>query len=635
MRYRRLFVLLLLFPGLQVHGQRTISDSVHTLKGAEISGFRFSSGISGVKTEVQDSNTMRSFENSNLGELLLQKSSLYVKSNGVSGLSSVSIRGTGTSHTAVLWNGFNLQNPMNGGMDFSLLPVSFANKITIHYNGMSSLNGSGAIGGAIQLTNLPEFDKGLDVSLGGTYGSFANYSGDVKLNWSNLRTAFSLKAFYHEGLNNFPFKNNASLGSPNVSQTHAELKQLAVMLDNANKINEKNLLTYRLWFQTGQREIPPNMTQTLADANQTDQSFRTALEWKNDGKKYKLFVRSALFVEQYRYEELSKLINSASKSVSSISEAEVYCKIFPFHTLNLGLHYSYFTANTDYYQKQQFRNEIALFLSYLINSKKDRWKINISLRQEYANHGFIPIMPSVGMDVRIVKELFAYANFSRNFRMPTLNDLFWFPGGNPNLKPESGYAEEIGLKHLIKWKKTQFNYTVSVFNNNVENWIVWLPSNSYWSPQNILSVWSRGTEASLAFAYFPGKSLLEISGKFSYVKATTQKSNNASAIGKQLIYTPEVNANIHVSFGYKLYLFSYNMEYVAARYTSPDNSAKIKPYLLGNLQIAKEFRLKKFAFRAFVHINNIWNQSYQTIAWQAMPGINIKTGIKINFNHNP
>jgi iron complex outermembrane receptor protein len=591
--------------------------------------------ITGVKTEVQDSNTMRTFENSNLGELLMQHSSLYVKSNGASGLSSVSIRGTSTSHTAVLWNGFNLQNPMNGGMDFSLLPVSFANKIRIQYNGMSSLYGSGAIGGAIQLANLPEFGKGLDVSLGGNYGSFSNYSGDAKLNWSNSKTAFSLKTFYHEGKNDFPFINTATYGAPKVRQTHAQLQQWALLFDNANKINDKNLLTYRLWYQTAQRQLPPNMTQETSDANQYDQSIRSALEWKNEGKIHQIFVRSALFVEDYKYEELSKAISSASRSIASISEAEVYCKVFPFQTLNAGLHYRYTTANTDYYQNRQHQQEVALFVSWLINSKKDNWKLNLSLRQEYANDRFVPIMPSVGMDIRIYKELFAYANFSRNFRMPTLNDLYWYPGGNPDLKPESGYAEEIGLKQLLKWKKTQFNYSVSVFNNNVENWIVWLPSGYYWSPQNILSVWSRGTEASMGFTYYKGKALLDISGKFSYVKATTQKSNNESAIGKQLIYTPEVNAGLNLNIGYGLYLFGYNMEYVSARYTSPDNSDKIKPYLLGNIQISKEFRLKQFAFSAFIHIDNLWNQTYQTIAWQAMPGINFKTGIKIDFKYNP
>ena len=234
-----------------------------------------------------------------------------------------------------------------------------------------------------------------------------------------------------------------------------------------------------------------------------------------------------------------------------------------------------------------------------------------------------------------IKELFAFANFSRNFRMPTLNDLYWYPGGNPDLKPESGYSEEIGLKHLLKWKKTQFNYTVSVFSNNVENWIVWLPSSYYWSPQNILSVWSRGTEASLGFNYFKGKLLLDFSGKFSYVKATALESNNESAIGKQLIYTPQVNTGINLGFGYGLFLFNYNMEYVSERYTSPDNSDKIKPYILGNIQISKEFRIKNFAFSTFVHINNLWNYTYQTIAWQAMPGINIKTGLKINFKYKP
>ena len=270
------------------------------------------------------------------------------------------------------------------------------------------MHGSGAIGGAIHLSNLPEFNKGLELSLGGQYGSFSNYSGDIKLNWSNKKVALSLKAFYHEGKNDFPFINTAAFGTPRVRQSHALLKQWAMLFDQANQINDKNLLTFMMWIQSAERQLPPNMTQQNSDAMQNDSSYRFTLEWKNSGKKHQINVRTALFFENYAYSEPSKTIFSTSHSMASCSEAELDYKIFPFHSINVGLHYQYTTAKVDYYLKQEYQDETALFLSYLINSKKDKWKLHLSLRQEYANHRFVPIMPSIGMDVRLYKGIVCF-----------------------------------------------------------------------------------------------------------------------------------------------------------------------------------------------------------------------------------
>ncbi|MEI6124201.1 MAG: TonB-dependent receptor [Bacteroidota bacterium] len=628
-RYIGVFFFLLL--GNNIFAQQHLSDTVHHISGIEISSDRFSQTISGVKVEKIDSNSLRLFENSNLNDLLAQHSSLYIKSNGVSGLSSISIRGTGTSHTAILWNGFNIQNPMNAGMDISLIPVSFVNKISIQYNGMAALYGSGAIGGAIHLSNEPQFNKGFDLSIGSTYGSFANYSFNIKLGLSSKKAAISVKAFYHDGKNDFPFINYAKFGSPKVRQTNSEMLSYGIINDNAYKINEKNQLKLRVWLQESKRQIPPVMTQEFVNTQQNDDFLRTAIEWINKGKNYKLFVRSALLIDNYKYTDTDKMINSTSGTTASVSESEIYFKLAPFHTVNIGIHYKYTSGFCDYYIHKQSQQEFSVFGAYAATNKKDSWKLNIALREEYSNNSFLPLLPSIAMDIRLYKNLMLYFNFSRNYRIPTLNDLYWYPGGNPNLKPENGYAEEIGLKQQTVWNKVRFNYNVSGFNNNITNWIIWLPDSVYWSPQNIQSVWSLGAEANMGFDFIFNKWNASINSKFSYVRATTRKSNNPSAIGKQLIYTPMLNSELYFIIAYKKTVFSYNMAYVSTRYTSPDNSESIKPYLLGNIQITKQFQIKRFSIDVFCHLNNIWNTIYQTIVWQAMPGFNFNAGLQMNF----
>ena len=83
---------------------------------------------------------------------------------------------------------------------------------------------------------------------------------------------------------------------------------------------------------------------------------------------------------------------------------------------------------------------------------------------------------------------------SKDFRIPTINDRFWSPGGVENLLPESGFSQEIGAK--LHKNTTQFtsSFDATLFNRNIDNWILWLPNAGYWSPRNILLVWSRGME---------------------------------------------------------------------------------------------------------------------------------------------
>ncbi len=623
--------ILFLFCSLAGAGQKNIADSVYQIPGVEVSTDRFSNTLCGVKVDDIDTVAIKSFLYGNLDQLLIQHSSVYIKSNGITGLSSVSVRGTGTSHTAVLWNGFNIQNPMNGGMDVSLVPAGFMNKISVQYNGMAALYGSGAVGGAIHLANEPEYNKGLEVAVGGYYGSFDNYSVNLKFGLSLKKTALMVKAFYHEGENDFSYINRAKFGSPKVRQTNSKMVSYGVIHDKAYKINERNQLTFRLWIQDCKRQLPPLMTQEFSTAKQNDDFFRAALEWMNKGEKYKLFVRTALLIDGYEYQEPEKLVNSSSGSTASVTESEIYFKLFPFHSMNIGLHYKYTSGFCDYYLHEQSQQELSAFASYTATCRKETWKLNLSLREEYSNHGFVPVLPSVAMDIRLYKDLLLYFNASRNYRIPTLNDLYWYPGGNPDLKPESGFAEEIGLKNKHYRKKTMLEYSISGFNHNIQNWIVWLPVSSYWSPQNIQAVWSRGGEAGFRIQQNIKGLAMTVSAKAVYNKATIVKSNSASAIGHQLIYTPEWMINPGIDIIYKTFSFNFNVEYSSKCYTAPDNTAFIDPYALGNLFISKDFSLKKFSFNVYLRINNIWNQSYQSVAWQAMPGINFNTGIQISF----
>ena len=82
-----------------------------------------------------DSLTKEQYSLGTMSDLLATHSSVNVRDYGPGNISTVSMRGTGASHTQVQWNGINLNSPLTGQADFSLIPVGFAENIVVKAGG--------------------------------------------------------------------------------------------------------------------------------------------------------------------------------------------------------------------------------------------------------------------------------------------------------------------------------------------------------------------------------------------------------------------------------------------------------------------------------------------------------------------
>ncbi len=150
-----------------------------------------------------DSALLSQMSHQNLGDVLANESSLFIKNYGPSNLSSSSFRGGNAAQTSVLWNGFQLNNTLNGQVDFSLIPTGFHNDVTIQYGGSSALWGSGALGGAIFLGTKPQWEKGFQAKLNFTVSSFSNFQQQLSLGWSTKKISSNLQLLHQTAKNNF------------------------------------------------------------------------------------------------------------------------------------------------------------------------------------------------------------------------------------------------------------------------------------------------------------------------------------------------------------------------------------------------------------------------------------------------
>lgn len=628
-----LFLLLSTSVGLC---QRIEKDSVYVLKEVPISTNRLKYFAAGSKIIAIDSTSLSQYANQNLSELLSDDSPLFVKSYGMGSLGTSSFRGGSANHTAVLWNGFNINNPWNGQMDLSLVPVDVADNVSVQYGGNSALWGSGAVGGAIHLSNNGLFNKGITSKISLSTGSFETYSQQLSAEYSGSRFITSIKFFNTDAKNNFEYSSYYFAEKTKLKTTNAELKNYGFLNENYFLINENQKINLFFWYQNTNRNIPPTMLQQSNTSNESDANWRISTEWKQEKKRMTNYVRAAFFNERLNYTDKIHLMDERNNDKTFITEAESRIKLNTNYFANIGINNTNVKASASGYSFDPQQNRTALFASIKFISQNEKISSNISIRQELIDKKLVPFTFSWGSDFQMLKWFMLKASIAKVYRIPTFNDLYWSPGGNPDLLPESGYTEEVGMKlNLIsKSGAISFSNESTIFNRTMKNWIIWLPGKSYWSPQNMMNVWSRGLETNSALCYKINKLKFSFSVLTNYVVSTSQNKSASfsSTYDKQLIYIPMYSGHAKVGLEFFNFLFSYRQSYTGYRYTSTDNTQYLNPYQLGSFYLSYSIALKKTRLSVFAKLNNAWDEEYQAVLNRAMPLRNYNAGISLEFN---
>ncbi len=625
---------LLCLQTVTVVAQHTVSDSTLQLKEVVVEAPRISDFIPGYKIVRIDSLTKSEYGQQNLSDLLADESPLFIKSYGLGSLAVASFRGGSAYQTAVLWNGISLSSPMNSQLDLALVPVDAADDIKLQYGGSSALFGSGAAAGVIHLLSNPKFNRGITTRLNISAGSFNDYRQNILVEVSKKKIVSVLKIFNASALNNFEYTNIYTASGVTVNQTHAQLKNQGLISENKFLINNNQTLSVNTWLQHTDRNIPPTMLQQESKTNQTDDALRVTSEWKYEKKRTVTFVHAAWLNERIIFSDPLSGILDTSKTQQLIGEAETKITLSKNHFINIGIHNTYSTAGHNNYESSPHQDRIALFASYLFTSENKKLSAGSSLREELIDFSQPLFTYSASGEYVITKWISARANASRVYRVPSFNDLYWKPGGNPDLQPEEGFAEEAGINLKLKNKIFQFTTDVTVFNRNIENWILWMPGITYWSAQNVMTVWSRGMETNSSLSITVKNIKITIAALTEYVLSTNTKAKteNDNSVGHQLIYTPMYSGMAKLSVAYKNLQLTYRHNYIGYRYTSTDNTQYLIPYDLGSAYFSYNKKFKDYGGGVFFQVNNIWNEQYQVISNRAMPGVNYNGGISIQFN---
>lgn len=617
-----------------LHAQININEDTILIREVVISRKLHNSGMNGYNKTDFDSTVLNNYRQENMSDMISGNSLIFVKSYGLGGSATTSIRGAGASHTQITWNGININNPMAGQSDLSLIPVCFIDDVHIYYGGASMALNSGGIGGIINIETNPVWKKETSLTLNPGIGSFGKYTGSLQVKSGNANFQTVTKVFLESSENNFRYLNSELFSEPAwETRKNAQVRQQGYMQELYFK-KASSVTSARIWYQSASRNLPASMV--VQDVNsgerQFDESLRGMMDFKTYRGNWNYSVTGALMLNKLNYFNRLASIDSRNLSDKLSVKTTMETLLAENTALKFSLNNELSVVKSNNYDQNASRNVVNVTASFE-KMTGDRLGTTILIREIINNKAFLIPDFTAGLEYKILrgKEYFLKGNISRNSKVPDLNDLFWIPGGNNNLKNEYAFSEELIYEMTEKISSLiNFNFDISLFRNLIRDMIQWRPGEfSYWTADNIQRVNSTGTETSLAMTCSLRDLTAKLKAQYSYtsVKNAGQISADIDLKGKQLIYIPENQLNAKLQLWYKKFTASWMTDYTGIRFTSSDNSGYLPDFLTNNIKAGYKFDIKGISIDLNLDIYNLFDISYQVIAWHPMPGRYYSFGI--------
>ncbi|MBM3420255.1 MAG: hypothetical protein FJY11_03880, partial [Bacteroidetes bacterium] len=376
-----------------------------------------------------------------VSDVLRSSSTLFMKTYGAGGIATISLRGGGASHTVVTWNGINLNSPVLGQSDLSLIPSVAADEITVHNGGSSLPTAQGGLGGVVEIETLPDWNSGpFSTETAVSAGSYGRFSVSSVSRYGGKSWRFASRFNFGKADNDFEYINKWLTGEPSKEKRANATFRNRTYLQEAWNRSKNSVTGARIWLQETNRMIP-------VPVNVSPSSHREQLESRivNGILTHDLYFGSdnsfsssaVIQSEQMIYtDEVTGLVSDYGYK-RMILNALLLISNGDRSALRTGVSAGTAMAESDNYTDITIRNNISFSVSgeHRAASFAD---LNFNSSLNFVDGGFI--FPDISAGAEIIpvprKNLAIRANVAVKSRVPTLNDLHWIPGGNPGLTPE-------------------------------------------------------------------------------------------------------------------------------------------------------------------------------------------------------
>lgn len=508
-------------------------------------------------------------------------------------------RGTNSSHTLVLWNGIELNDPYLGGFDWSTLSTDGVERIEVVRGPFSALYGSNALGGVVQLvTRRGGGDAGLgDVRLEG--GSHGYLRGGVA--GGRRFGAFAVDLSGH-----------LRRGDGELANDFYDGEEVDLALDGA--LGKSATLGALLRWGASDVGIPYDYAGS--PSLRREQTFDTrslALPFAWTGALWHVDAQAATTATDLAVSDPDDPF-AASRAEAGRDQARLVVR----RSVGDGLE---LTAGGDW-DRQEVRTRDA-FGPGLADESQRTWaafgqlawnrgpvRIDAGVRRDDNDVYGAETSTKAGVAWAVAPAWRLRATYGEAFRAPSLADLYYPGFSNPDLQPESSQSYELA----VEGGEGAWRTTVALFENDLDNLIEF--DFVTFVPQNLGRARARGIEGSLAYCrgLFDGR-----------LAATWLDAENLDT-GGPLLRRPDTSASLVLFVRPGAWTVGGTLRYVSDRTDFGD--VALAAYSTLDLSLAWRPNER---WEPFVRFENVLDEEYEEAAGYPAPGIGFRAGVGLRF----
>lgn len=517
-----------------------------------------------------------------LASLLRENLAVDVSNNGGLGhLSSFFLRGSNSNHTLVKINGVKINPGTAGGASIYNLDSELVYDLEIGHGPLSSLHGSSAVGGVMNISTKP-LNKVSNTAVGFNLGPNNYQKRILRHNQQISQNVFFNISYSKSDTDGFPVLSNTKLdrGYENSTfMTYIELEGSYVDL------------SFSSWSTNGQVEY----MLFQSPVSQNYENYAHALEFNSfvdNFLSYKLNLSTSKdlirqneqnFLQQYDITQTER--DSVELLISDFDVINLSDQL----TLGLNIEdedVKYASYGTIYQEKIETKS----FFGNL-NLRFSKTAISASLRN--TDHDLYNNNLSWSAEIlRDIKGSWQVGILGgSSFRSPSSSELYGF-GGNINLEPEINNSKEINLKRLKNNSKLSF----SVFDNKLNNLI------NFDFQDYVLKNINRSSNKGLEIRYDLNKDNWDL-------MLILKKQKPEDDEGKQLLRRSKKLSSFTFSKELKEILATVSVAYYGER--TDFGEIRLPSFSLVNLSISKKF---KKGVKVSLKMENIMDKKYFTAA---------------------
>lgn len=574
-----------------------------------------------------DSLPIRQLSDISIDESIRSESSVYIRSYGPGLASTLSRHGFSPSQSTVYWNGLPLNSPALGLSDLSSIPSNMS--VWLDGGAGTVSYGSGYMGGGVHLETDFSGNEGLVVQQSTQYRSSDLYNSLTSIQYSDHVQSHKVSLSSQWGEQDFVYED---LLGDEKRRLGADVDLNHLQYDGRLKLGN-HLLSVGFWGSVMDRGITNSISERYEHgARQYDDVARSYLRWEYLGNNWNISAQSGYYFEDQQY--VSRVLSDTNIANAVYSQFDLKYSVSKELSVFASADHTYQSVSGSSKASESIQRwGSAINMIY----KPSSWlEISAGSRLEH-QIVWTPLIPSVQLSI-LGDNSRLQLGYRSHYRFPTLNDLYWTPGGNPDLLPEVGQTFEVAEEYRATAGLFQLTTRVSAFYADIDDYILWVPRQGFFEPSNIKKVENYGFSMDAKVSGSIQQVRVSLNTGYSFTRSTTVESDRVDdpSLHNQLIYTPVHKGTALLSLEWSKWTWRTSLLAYGEVQTTTDNQSAlaIDPFAVIDTEVNYRFIYQHFNVLMGAGVKNLTDQEYSFQRFYPMPGIQGTFSLTIQFKTN-